>query len=70
VVRRSGVSRSRHDVDQDSMTEVRGGGKSDPTSTIQETVLERGGGENRRAPRAEKDPPPPRILKTGGVGGR
>lgn len=54
----------------ESMRCARSGGKSEPASTIQETFLERGGGEKRRAPKAEKDPPPPRILKTGGLGGR
>lgn len=32
---------------------VRGRGKSEPRSIIQEMVLERGGGEKRRAPMAE-----------------
>lgn len=45
-------------------------GKSDPWSTIQETVWESGGGEKRRAPRAEYDPAPPMMSKTGGFGGR
>lgn len=49
---------------------VMGAGKSEPRSTIQETVLEIGGGEKMRAPRAEKEPPPPRMSKTGGLGGR
>jgi len=53
VVRREGSERKRHDVDQEEMSVARSGGKSDPASTIQETVLERGGGERRRAPRAE-----------------
>lgn len=54
----------------ESMRFARSGGKSEPASTIHETVFERGGGEKRRAPKAEKDPAPPRILKTGGLGGR
>lgn len=45
-------------------------GKSEPLSTIQETVLERGGGEKRRAPKAEYEPAPPRTSYTEGVGGR
>lgn len=49
---------------------VMGSGKSDPLSTIQDTALERGGGEKIRAPIAEKDPDPPRTSNTGGFGGR
>jgi hypothetical protein len=45
-------------------------GKSDPLSTIQETVFERGGGERRRAPRAEYEPAPPNTSYTDGFGGR
>ncbi len=60
----------RADVCQDVINVVRLGGKSDPLSTIQEIVRDRGGGENSRAPRAENEPPPPRISKTGGLGGR
>ena len=45
-------------------------GKSEPLSTTHDTVLDSGGGENRRAPKAEYDPEPPKISKTGGVGGR
>jgi len=35
------------------MSVVMDEGKSEPVDTIHETVLERGGGEKRRAPRAE-----------------
>jgi hypothetical protein len=45
-------------------------GKSEPLSTTHDTVLDSGGGEKRRAPRAEYDPDPPKMSKTGGVGGR
>lgn len=48
----------------------RDAGKSEPWSTIQETVGASSEGEKRRAPSAEKEPAPPRMLKTGGVGGR
>ncbi len=37
----------------ESMSAASSGGKSEPASTIQETVLVRGTGENRRAPNAE-----------------
>jgi hypothetical protein len=53
VVKREGSVRTRQEVCQLSMTEVIEGGKSEPASTIQDTVLERGGGEKSRAPRAE-----------------
>ena len=69
-VKRLSSSRIKHEVCHDSICSVRLGGKSDPLSTIQETVLDNGGGENNRAPRAENDPAPPRMSKTGGVGGR
>lgn len=69
-VRRLSSSRMRQEVCHDSICSVRLGGKSDPLSTIQETVLDNGGGENKRAPKAEKDPAPPSMSKTGGVGGR
>lgn len=49
------------EVSQEFIWLVRESGKSDPLSTIQETVLERGGEEKRRAPRAEKEPAPPRM---------
>ena len=38
-------------------------GKSDPLSTTHETVWDNGGGENNRAPRAEKAPAPPSICR-------
>lgn len=57
-------------VDQESMRVVMDEGKSEPVDMTQETVLERGGGEKRRAPRAEYVPAPPGTSKTGGVGGR
>jgi hypothetical protein len=59
-----------HDVCHAVIWEVTESGKSEPLSTIQETVWERGGGEKRRAPSAEYDPAPPRMSKTGGLGGR
>jgi hypothetical protein len=62
--------RIRHDVCHDLIWVVMLGGKSEPLSTIQETDCETGGGEKRRAPSAEKEPAPPRMLKTGGLGGR
>ena len=43
-------------------------GKSDPSSIIQDIVFDKGGGEKRRAPRAEYEPAPPRTSKTGGFG--
>ena len=70
VVRRDGSLRMRQDVCQVEIWVIRSPGKSLPLSTIQETVLERGGGERSRAPSAENVPPPPRILNTGGFGGR
>jgi hypothetical protein len=57
-------------VPTESMRVAKSGGKSEPASTIQETVFARGGGEKMRAPKAAYDPPPPRMLKTGGLGGR
>lgn len=60
----------RQEVDQVLIWLDMEDGKSEPASIIHETVLERGGGENRRAPRAEYAPPPPRISNTGGFGGR
>jgi hypothetical protein len=45
------------------------GGKSEPQSTIQPTDFDLGGGENRRAPRAEYAPAPPTMSLTGGFGG-
>lgn len=46
------------------------GGKSEPQSTIHPTERDAtGGGEKMRAPNAEKDPAPPGISRTGGVGG-
>jgi hypothetical protein len=45
--------RIKHDVSQDFISVVMVSGKSDPLSTIQDTVWDRGGGEKRRAPRAE-----------------
>jgi len=53
VVSRDGSERIRHDVFQDSICVVMLPGKSDPLSTIQEMVWERGGGEKSRAPSAE-----------------
>ena len=44
-------------------------GKSDPSSIIQDIVFDKGGGEKRRAPRAEYEPAPPRTSKIGGFGG-
>jgi hypothetical protein len=53
VVRRVEEGRRRHEVSQEERRVVRGAGQSVPWSTIQPTVLERGGEEKRRAPRAE-----------------
>jgi hypothetical protein len=69
-VSREGSNRIRQDVSQDLTCVVILAGKSDPLSTTQETVFESGGGEKRRAPRAEKEPAPPRMSNTGGLGGR
>lgn len=70
VVRREGSVRIRTEVSQVEIWEEMVEGKSEPASIIQETVRESGGGEKRRAPRAENAPPPPRMSKTGGFGGR
>ena len=51
----------RHEVFQALIWAVIDGGKSDPLSTTHETVLERGGGEKNRAPRAAYEPAPPKI---------
>lgn len=59
---RSGVDRMRQEVCQVMIWESRVEGKSLPLSIIQETVLDSGGGEKRRAPKAENAPAPPRIL--------
>jgi hypothetical protein len=69
-VSREKSERIRQDVSQDLICLVMLSGKSDPLSTTQETVFERGGGDKRRAPRAEKEPDPPRTSKTDGFGGR
>jgi hypothetical protein len=53
VVRRLGSVRKWEVVCQDWMRVVMGGGNSDPRSIIHDTLRERGGGEKRRAPRAE-----------------
>jgi hypothetical protein len=53
VVRRDGSERRRQDVCHVLIWVSVESGKSEPLSTIQETVLERGGGEKMRAPRAE-----------------
>lgn len=57
-------------MDQEEMRSVIEGGKSVPWSTIQPTDLDKGGGEKRRAPRAEYEPAPPRMSRAGGRGGR
>ena len=46
------------------------GTNAETLSTIQEMVFEIGGGEKSRAPKAEKEPAPPKISYTGGVGGK
>ena len=51
-MRRDGSSRIRQEVCQAAIWLVMSEGKSEPLSTIQETVLDCGGGENRRAPMA------------------
>ncbi len=53
MVSRVVSERIRHDVSHDFICVVVLGGKSEPLSTIQDTVRDRGGGEKRRAPRAE-----------------
>jgi hypothetical protein len=63
-------SRIKQEVPHASILEVILLGKSEPLSTTHDTVLDSGGGEKRRAPRAEYDPDPPKMSKTGGVGGR
>lgn len=50
-----------HEVSQASIWVLIVEGKSDPLSTIHATVLERGGGEKIRAPRAENEPAPPKM---------
>jgi hypothetical protein len=47
------VGRKRQEVFHDWIRERIESGKSEPRSTIQETVLESGSGEKMRAPRAE-----------------
>ena len=69
-MRRLGSSRIMQDVSQAAISFPMDAGKSDPLSTIQDTVRDRGGGEKKRAPRAEKDPAPPNMSCTEGVGGR
>jgi hypothetical protein len=69
VVSRPSSRRRRQELSQELMRAVRLEGKSEPASTIQPIVLERGGGERRRAPRAEYVPAPPMMFKDGGVGG-
>jgi len=58
------------DVFHAAISDVMDGGKSEPLSTIQDTVRDRGGGEKKRAPSAEKEPAPPSMSYTEGVGGR
>lgn len=53
VVRREWSVRSRQEVCHEEMIGSADSGKSEPRSTIQDTVRERGGGEKRRAPMAE-----------------
>ena len=55
-------SRMRAEVCHEDMSVLAEAGKSYPLSTIQPTLLESGGGEKRRAPRAEKVPAPPRDV--------
>ena len=47
------------------MVEPSSGGKSVPSSIIQPTELDRGGGERRRAPIAEYVPAPPMMFVLG-----
>lgn len=54
------------EVFHDEIKGIREDGKSEPASMIQPQVLERGGGERRRAPRAEYEPAPPRMLYCAG----
>ena len=69
-MRREESERKRHDVFQLLICSIIVEGKSLPLSMIQETVRDKGGGEKSRAPRAEYEPPPPKMSNTGGLGGR
>lgn len=61
----AGRARIRADVFHVAMVEVREGGKSVPASRIQPIEVDVGGGDNRRAPIAEKVPAPPMIFSWG-----